>query len=47
MDKLSARERIDQLKKDILENSKLYYENDAPKISDYEYDMMFKELYRA
>jgi len=44
MDKLFAKERIEHLKAQITENSKLYYENDAPKISDYEYDMMFKEL---
>ena len=44
MDKLFAKDRIEYLKKEIIENSKLYYENDAPKISDYEYDMMFKEL---
>ena len=44
MDKLFAKERIEYLKKEIVENSKLYYENDAPKISDYDYDMMFKEL---
>ena len=25
-------------------NSKLYYEKDAPVISDYEYDAMFREL---
>ncbi len=44
MDKNSAKTRIDYLRGEILENSKLYYENDAPKISDYEYDMMFREL---
>ena len=44
MDKSSARERIEYLRREITENSKLYYEKDAPKISDYEYDMMFCEL---
>ena len=39
-----ARERIAFLRKEIEENSRLYYEKDMPKISDYEYDMMFKEL---
>ncbi len=37
-------ERIEHLKQEIIENSKLYYEKDSPKISDYEYDMMFREL---
>ena len=36
--------RAEQLRQKILYNSKLYYENDAPEISDYEYDMMFREL---
>ena len=36
--------RADELRKKIVHNSKLYYENDAPEISDYEYDMMFREL---
>ena len=39
-----ARERAEFLRREIDENAKLYYENDAPKISDYEYDMMFREL---
>ena len=37
-------DRIEFLREEILKNSKLYYENDAPAISDYEYDMMFREL---
>ena len=40
----SAKERAEYLRAEIIYNSKLYYEQDAPKISDYEYDMMFKEL---
>ncbi len=44
MTKNEAKERIKYLRLEIVENSKLYYENDAPKISDYEYDMMFREL---
>lgn len=36
--------RAELLRREIEINSKLYYENDAPKISDYEYDMMFREL---
>ncbi|MBQ8321661.1 MAG: NAD-dependent DNA ligase LigA [Clostridia bacterium] len=39
-----ARERIAYLRGEIEENSRLYYEKDMPKISDYEYDMMFREL---
>ena len=37
-------DRIEFLREEIVKNSKLYYENDAPAISDYEYDMMFREL---
>ncbi len=44
MTKNEAISRIDLLRREIMENSKLYYEQDAPKISDYEYDMMFREL---
>ena len=40
----SASERAEFLRSQILYNSKLYYENDAPEISDYEYDAMFREL---
>lgn len=36
--------RIKYLREQIVYNSKLYYENDAPVISDYEYDAMFREL---
>ena len=39
-----AKLRADQLREKIIYNSRLYYENDAPEISDYEYDMMFREL---
>ncbi len=39
-----ARERAEFLRAKIVYNSKLYYENDSPEISDYEYDMMFREL---
>ncbi|MBR3806270.1 MAG: NAD-dependent DNA ligase LigA [Clostridia bacterium] len=44
MTKQEALLRIEHLRREIEINSKLYYENDAPKISDYEYDMMFREL---
>lgn len=39
-----AKLRAELLREKIVYNSKLYYENDAPEISDYEYDMMFREL---
>ena len=39
-----AEGRIKYLREQIAYNSKLYYENDAPEISDYEYDAMFREL---
>lgn len=44
MTKTDAIARAEYLRAEIAENSRLYYENDAPKISDYEYDMMFREL---
>ncbi|MBQ7715105.1 MAG: NAD-dependent DNA ligase LigA [Clostridia bacterium] len=44
MDKSSAKNRIDELREQIAYHSKLYYDNDAPEISDYDYDMMFEEL---
>lgn len=39
-----AEGRIKYLREQIAYNSRLYYENDAPEISDYEYDAMFREL---
>ena len=39
-----ARTRIQSLRKTIAHHAKLYYENDAPEISDYEYDALFREL---
>lgn len=44
MTKTDAEKRISYLREKIEYNSKLYYENDAPEISDYEYDAMFREL---
>ncbi len=44
MDKICAEKRIKELREAIEYNSKLYYEKDAPEISDYEYDAMFREL---
>ncbi|MBE6616479.1 MAG: NAD-dependent DNA ligase LigA [Ruminococcaceae bacterium] len=36
--------RIDELRRKIKRASDLYYNQDAPEISDYEYDAMFEEL---
>ncbi len=36
--------RIEKLREEINYHSRLYYENDAPEISDFEYDRMFDEL---
>ena len=44
MTKAEIKEKIEYLRKQIEYNSRLYYENDAPEISDYEYDRMFREL---
>ena len=44
MERREAEKRIQYLREQIIYNSKLYYENDAPIISDYEYDAMFREL---
>ena len=44
MTKAEASVRVEFLRAEITRNSRLYYENDAPEISDYEYDMMFREL---
>lgn len=40
----NARERVDFLRAEIERHSHLYYDQDSPEISDYEYDMMFEEL---
>ncbi|MBQ8720264.1 MAG: NAD-dependent DNA ligase LigA [Clostridia bacterium] len=44
MEKREAKARMEYLAKTLEYNSKLYYENDAPEISDYEYDALFREL---
>lgn len=44
MTRTEAEKRINYLREKIEYNSRLYYENDAPEISDYEYDAMFREL---
>ena len=44
MNIIEAKERVEYLRKTLEYNSKLYYEKDAPEISDYEYDALFREL---
>ncbi len=44
MEIMEAEKRIEQLRRELEYHSRLYYENDAPEISDYEYDAMFREL---
>lgn len=44
MTKSEAKARIEELRASIETNARLYYEKDAPVISDYEYDAMFREL---
>ncbi len=39
-----AKERAEYLRRELIRNSELYYEKDAPEISDFEYDAMFREL---
>ena len=39
-----AKEKIESLRRDIEYHSRLYYQKDAPEISDFEYDRMFREL---
>ncbi|MBP3591344.1 MAG: NAD-dependent DNA ligase LigA [Clostridia bacterium] len=40
----SVKQEILSLRKEIEKNARLYYEQDAPVISDYEYDAMFRRL---
>ncbi len=44
MDKIQAQQRISELTEQLKLYNRAYYENDAPLISDYEYDMLIKEL---
>ncbi|MEG2258979.1 MAG: NAD-dependent DNA ligase LigA, partial [Oscillospiraceae bacterium] len=39
-----AKNRINELRNQLEYHSKLYYEQDNPSISDYDYDMLLKEL---
>ncbi len=44
MDKQTARQRVSELTKLIEYHNNLYYNRDEPEISDYEYDMLLREL---
>ena len=44
MDFKEAKKRAAQLTKEIKHHNELYYNQDAPEISDYEYDMLQREL---
>lgn len=44
IDKEFAKKRIEELRSQIERHRKLYYEENAPVISDYEYDLLEKEL---
>ena len=46
MDFEQARKRIEELKLIIKENNEAYYVYDNPKITDFEYDELFRELKR-
>ena len=41
---MNIKERIDYLRREIERHRRLYYENDAPAISDFEFDALFEEL---
>jgi len=44
MNKNEVAERIEYLRRQIEHHRRLYYENDAPEISDFEFDALFEEL---
>ena len=44
MDKKQIKERIEELRKKTQYHAKKYYDEDAPEISDFEYDMLMLEL---
>ncbi|MCQ2181535.1 MAG: NAD-dependent DNA ligase LigA [Bacteroidales bacterium] len=44
MDRSAAKVRIDELKSILWENSRRYYVDNAPAISDFEYDRLMREL---
>ena len=44
MNKKQAKERIEDLRKQVEYHAKKYYDDDKPEISDFEYDMLMVEL---
>ena len=46
MDKEQAKIRVEELRKIIEENNEAYYLYDSPKITDFEYDELYRELKR-
>lgn len=44
MDKQKAKKKIEELREEIEYHAKKYYDEDAPEISDFEYDMLMNEL---
>ena len=42
----NVKQKIEDLRQKILYHNDLYYNQDMPEISDYEYDMMMQELKR-
>ena len=44
MEKQKAKKRIEELRKKAEYHANLYYNEDKPEISDFEYDMMMLEL---
>ena len=43
-DRNAARQRIEALSREIERNNRLYYDQDAPELEDYEYDALNREL---
>ncbi len=44
MTETQAKERLEQLREELRYHARLYYQKDAPVISDYAYDALFREL---
>ena len=41
---MDIKEEIEKLRREIEYHSERYYNDDAPEITDYEYDMMMQQL---
>ena len=41
---MNVKERIEYLRRELHRHNDLYYKNSTPEISDYDYDMMMREL---